>query len=250
MITRYAFSRLHALHHSRGLATIVVAIFALAGFSIIMGRWGGQFLSSATGMDLAAIMGPPSTLVIWNQWMSSLNQIVLLVIAIWAGHTAYALRRDGTAKCLLTKPMSREAILHTSWLVPLLLTVAIAGIGSIGVTGIGHALYSDVSWSLAASFGLWVLNVTLWSSIGALAGTLTSSIISAIVVPVAALLIVGIFSSILMIANHTFAGLFPLSTTAVSSGITGDACWPIISAGITIVLAISVATWLFAREDL
>lgn len=228
----------------------MVAIFALAGFSIIMGRWGGQFLSSATGMDLAALIGPPSTLATWDHWMSSLNQIVLLVLAIWAGHTAYALRRDGAAKCILTKPIPRQSILHLSWLVPFLVTAVISGLGSIGVAGIGHTLYSDASWSLATSFGLWALNATLWSSIGALAGVLGSSIISAVAGPVTALLVVGILSSIPAVANHTFAGLFPLSTTVASNGFTGEAWWPIISAGVTIVLAISAATWVFTREDL
>ena len=249
MSARFATWKLISLYRNRGLVTVILGIGALAVIAIVTGRWGAQLLSAATGMELEGVLGEPSTITTWQQWMSNLNQIVLLVVAIWAGYTSFTLRRNGEATGLLTKPLTRTALLHVSWLIPTALTLAIAALGSAAVALITQALYADVEWArLAGSLGLWALSAVVWATIGALGGVLASSTIAAIVIPVVGVLAGGILSAIPALADYSFVGLFPMSTAIVTGPIEP---WWAMGTGIAVIL---IGLWMararFSREDL
>lgn len=248
-IARFAFSRVQALYRNRGLIALIVSLGALAILAVVMGRWGAELLVAATGTDLGGLLGEPSTVVTWQQWMSNLNQIVLLVVAVWAGYTTFTLRRDGAATGILTKPRSRADVLHTSWLVPSLLAIGISALVSLAVAITSNVLYSDTSWgALAGSFGLWALNALVWAAFGSLAGVLAPSMIAAVTVPLVAVLLGGILSALPTVADHSFVGLFPQSTNILEATVEP---WLAVGTGIAaICIAIYAAGAVFTREDL
>ena len=209
--------------------------------------------SMATKQPGVVIQLPsPTAIDAFAQFLTNLDQFVLLAVLIGGAGAVSGERASGTAILMLTKPLSRSAFVVAKIVSQVILLVLSTAVGMIACLTITAVVFDSVNGAhLVTAVALWLLYasliivvVTLFSSgfrsRGAAAGASLGFYFLAL-----------LFSNWGLAARYSFLGLLP----AMGYAIAGQRHslplgWPVATAAAAIVIAAVAATLIFDRKEL
>ncbi len=232
---------------------VFMAVFLITGIiSPVLAKYTPELLKSIPNLPagLADFIPAPTVVDSVAQYLKNTSQFgILLVILLTMGVMAQEKER-GTAAMLLTKPVSRSAVILAKWLVGM--TVVLAGLVA---DGLACFAYTVVLFEPLPFGAFWILNLLLlvylgvYLTVALMASTLARSQSVAAAVAFGGLIVLIILGSIPTVSD-TMPG--QLVTWGSSLVLKGDvAAWPAlaVSAGI-IILALAAACLRFEREEI
>ena len=232
---------------------VFLAVFLITGMvSPVLAKYTPELLKMVPNLPagLADLIPAPTMADSVAQYLKNTGQFgILLVILLTMGVVAQEKER-GTAAMLLTKPVSRSAVILAKWLTGM--TVVLAG---LLVDGLACLAYTVVLFAPIPFGAFWTLNLLLLVTLGVyltvalMASTLARSQSIAAVGAFGGLVVLLILGSIPRVSDFMPGQLSAWGSSLVLKGDT--TAWPAlgVSAGM-IVLALAVACLRFEREEI
>lgn len=232
---------------------VFMAVFLITGIiSPVLARYTPELLKSIPNLPagLADFIPAPTVVDSVAQYLKNTSQFgILLVILLTMGIVAQEKER-GTAAMLLTKPVSRSAVILAKWLVGM--TVVLAG---LLVDGLVFLAYTVVLFEPLPFGAFWILNLLLlvylgvYLTVALMASALARSQSVAAAVAFGGLIVLIILGSIPYVSDYMPGKLVTWGSSLVLKG--GEAAWPAlgVAAGI-IVLTLVFACLRFEREEI
>ena len=232
---------------------VFLAVFLISGIiSPVLARYTPELLKSIPNLPagLADFIPTPTVADSVAQYLKNTEQFgILLVILLTMGVVAQEKER-GTAAMLLTKPVSRSAVILAKWLAGM--TVLMTG---LLVDALACLAYTAVLFEPLPFGTFWIMNLLLLVSMGVyLTVTLMASTLARTQAMAAAGAFGGLVVLIILGSIPRVSELMPgqLATWGSSLVLKGDiSAWPAlgVAAGI-ILLALIVACIRFEREEI
>jgi len=232
---------------------VFLAVFLITGIiSPVLAKYTPEILKSIPNLPagLADIIPAPTVADSLAQYLKNTEQFgVLLVILLTMGVMAQEKER-GTAAMLLTKPVSRSAVLLAKWLVGM--TIVLAG---LLVGGLACLAYTVVLFEPLPFGAFWILNLFLliylgvYLTVALMASTLARSQSIAAAGAFGGLIVLIILGSLPRVSDYMPGQLVNWGNSLV---LKGDlTAWPALgmAAGI-IVLALLIACLRFEKEEI
>lgn len=227
----------------------IVLLFAITG--PLIARFTPEMVGALVGSSLGGFNLPPPTYSdAYLQWTKNLSQIVLIALIIVYGSLVSGEVRSGTAVLVLTKPLSRNAMIAVKAIVHSLFVSAVVIVGALVTWGLTFAIFgqapADPLFSATAAFlVLAVLFVCLM--------TLLSVVVSSAAGAAGAGL--GAYAVLAIAAIWKPLGEYsPAALTAQPASLAGGhdvtATWPVISALVLAIACVVLAGTMFRRLDL
>jgi len=232
---------------------VFLAVFLITGIiSPVLAKYTPELLKMIPNLPagLANIIPTPTLADSVAQYLKNTEQFgILLVILLTMGVMAQEKER-GTAAMLLTKPVSRSAVVLAKWLAGMSIVVA-----GLIADGLACLAYTAVLFEPIPFGAFWALNLLLlvylgvYLTVALMASTLARTQTIAAVGAFGGLIVLAILGSIPRLSDYMPGQLVNWGNSLV---LKGDAnAWPalIVSAGI-IVLALVIACLRFEREEI
>jgi ABC-2 type transport system permease protein len=227
----------------------IVLFFAVTG--PLVARFTPELVGALVGNSLGGLKVPPPTYSdSYLQWTKNLSQIVLIALIIVYGSLVSGEVRSGTAVLVLTKPLSRNAMIAVKAIVHSLFVSAVVILGALVTWGLTWAMFGQAPagplWSATAAFlvlaVLFVCVMTLLSAvIGSAAGAAGAGLGVYVVLAIAAIW-------------RPLGEYSPAALTSQPSSLAGGhdvtATWPVITALLLAIACVVVAGAMFRRQDL
>jgi ABC-2 type transport system permease protein len=235
-------------------AIVFLAVFLITGIiSPILAKYTPELLKMVPNLPagLADFIPAPTMADSVVQYLKNTGQFgILLVILLTMGVVAQEKER-GTAAMLLTKPVSRSAVILAKWLTGMTILLA----GSL-VGGLACLAYTAVLFEPLPFVAFWTLNLLLlvylgvYLTVALMASTLARSQSVAAAVAFGGLIVLLIVGSIPRVSDIMPGQLVAWGSSLVLQGDITTA-WPAlgVSAGI-IALALVIACLRFEREEI
>jgi ABC-2 type transport system permease protein len=232
---------------------VLLAVFLITGIiSPILARYTPELLKMVPNLPpaLANIIPPPTMADSVAQYLKNTEQFgILLVILLTMGVMAQEKER-GTAAMLLTKPVSRSAVILAKWLAGMITLLA-----GLLVDGFACLAYTVVLFEPLPFGAFWILNLLLFVTLGVyltvalMASTLARTQAIAAAGAFGGLIVLIILSSIPRVSDYMPGQLVNWGSSLVLKG--NITAWPAlgVAAGI-IVLMLVIACWRFEREEI
>ena len=232
---------------------VLLAVFLITGIiSPVLARYTPELLKSIPNLPagLADFIPAPTVADSVVQYLKNTEQFgILLVILLTMGVVAQEKER-GTAAILLTKPVSRSAVILAKWLAGM--TIVLAG---LLVGGLACFAYTVVLFEPLPFGAFWVMNLLLFVYLGVyltvalMASTLARSQAIAAAGAFGGLIVLIILGSLPRLSDYMPGQLVTWSSSLVLKG--DSTAWPAlgVAAGI-IVLALVIACLRFEREEI
>jgi ABC-2 type transport system permease protein len=232
---------------------VFLAVFLITGIiSPVLAKYTPELLRMVPNLPagLADFIPAPTVADSVVQYLKNTEQFgILLVILLTMGVMAQEKER-GTAAMLLTKPVSRSAVILAKWLAGM--TIVLAG---LLVDGLACLAYTVVLFEPLPFGAFWTLNLLLlvylgvYLTVALTASTLARSQSIAAAGAFGGLIVLLILGSIPRVSDYMPGQLLTWGSSLVLKG-EGDA-WPAlgVSAGI-IALALFIACLRFVREEI
>ncbi len=233
---------------------VLPVILVFIGLSSpILAKVTPELVSSLMPADQTGIViqiPDPVTRDAYLQFSKNAMQMATIAVIIAAAGMIAAEKRSGTAILVLTKPVSRTAMVIakvvSSW--TLLLGATLAGaLVCVGVTAI--IFDTSLVGEFAASTALWFVFAAMLIACMALLSTLIGSQGGAAGAGIGLFLVVSILSAWGPTRNYSPAGLLSAGDRIVA-GEQVDVLWPVLAAVAVAVLAVALAAWIFERQEL
>ena len=232
---------------------VFLAVFLITGIiSPVLAKYTPELLKMIPNLPagLANIIPTPTLADSVAQYLKNTEQFgILLVILLTMGVMAQEKER-GTAAMLLTKPVSRSAVVLAKWLAGMSIVVA-----GLIADGLACLAYTAVLFEPIPFGAFWALNLLLlvylgvYLTVALMASTLARTQTIAAVGAFGGLIVLAILGSIPRLSDYMPGQLVNWGNSLV---LKGDAnAWPAlgVSAGI-IVLALVIACLRFEREEI
>lgn len=232
---------------------VFLAVFLITGIiSPVLAKYTPELLKSIPNLPagLADIIPTPTVADSVAQYLKNTEQFgILLVILLTMGVMAQEKER-GTAAMLLTKPVSRSAVILAKWLTGM--TIVLAG---LLVDGLACLAYTVVLFEPLPFGAFWIMNLLLFVYLGVyltvalMASTLARSQVIAASGAFGGLIVLLILGSLPRVSDYMPG---QLATWGGSLVLKGDlTAWPAlgVATGI-IVLALVIACLRFEREEI
>jgi ABC-2 type transport system permease protein len=232
---------------------VFMAVFLITGIiSPVLAKYTPELLKSIPNLPsgLADFIPAPTVADSVVQYLKNTEQFgILLVILLTMGVMAQEKER-GTAAMLLTKPVSRSAVILAKWLTGM--TILLAG---LLVDGLACLAYTVVLFEPLPLGAFWTLNLLLFVYLGVyltvalMASTLARSQSIAAAGAFGGLIVLLILGSLPRMSDFMPGRLTAWGTSLVLKG--DITAWPAlgIATGI-IVLALTMACLRFEREEI
>ena len=233
---------------------VFLAVFLITGIiSPVLAKYTPELLKSIPNLPagLADFIPAPTVADSVAQYLKNTEQFgILLVILLTMGVMAQEKER-GTAAMLITKPVSRSAVILAKWLTGM--TILLAG---LIVDGIACLAYTFVLFEPLPFGAFWIMNLLLFVTLGVylsvalMASTLARSQTIAAAGAFGGLVVLIILGSLPRVSDYMPGQLANWGSSLVLKGDITPA-WPAlgIAAGI-ILLALLIACWHFEREEI
>ncbi len=232
---------------------VFLAVFLITGIiSPVLAKYTPELLKMIPNLPagLANIIPTPTLADSVAQYLKNTEQFgILLVILLTMGVMAQEKER-GTAAMLLTKPVSRSAVVLAKWLAGMSIVVA-----GLIADGLACLAYTAVLFEPIPFGAFWALNLLLlvylgvYLTVALMASTLARTQTIAAVGAFGGLIVLAILGSIPRLSDYMPGQLVNWGNSLV---LKGDAnAWPAlgVAAGI-IVLALVIACLRFEREEI
>ena len=232
---------------------VFLAVFLITGIiSPVLAKYTPELLKMVPNLPagLADFIPAPTVADSVVQYLKNTEQFgILLVILLTMGVVAQEKER-GTAAILLTKPVSRSAVILAKWLAGM--TIVLAG---LLVGGLACFAYTVVLFEPLPFGAFWVMNLLLFVYLGVyltvalMASTLARSQAIAAAGAFGGLIVLIILGSLPRLSDYMPGQLVTWSSSLVLKG--DSTAWPAlgVAAGI-IVLALVIACLRFEREEI
>jgi ABC-2 type transport system permease protein len=213
-----------------------------------------SLLSNMASSDVQGIVIeiPPATTVdAYLQWSNNAMQIAIFALIITVAGAVSGERRSGTAQLVLTKPVSRSAMviakMVSNWLL-VLVAGAISAALCVGVTAfmfdtalVPEFLALVALWYLLACF-LVALSVTLSVLLKSQAGAAGAGI--------AVYFAMSVLSLWVVMRDYSPVGLLGLGDRILTGGEDLSVFWPVTATLMSVILLTMLACWAFSRQEL
>ncbi len=232
---------------------VFLAVFLITGIiSPVLAKYTPELLKMVPNLPpgLADFIPTPTMADSVAQYLKNTEQFgILLVILLTMGVMAQEKER-GTAAMLLTKPVSRSAVILAKWLAGM--TIVLAGLIADGLACLA---YTAVLFEPMPFGAFWTLNLLLLVTLGVyltvalMASTLARTQAMAAAGAFGGLVVLIILGSIPRVSDYMPGQLVTWGSSLVLKG--DGSAWPAldVSAGI-IVLALVIACLRFEREEI
>ena len=232
---------------------VFLAVFLITGIiSPILAKYTQEILKSIPNLPagLADFIPTPTVADSVAQYLKNTEQFgILLVILLTMGVVAQEKER-GTAAMLLTKPVSRSAVILTKWLSGI--TIVMAGLLADGLACLA---YTAVLFEPIPFVAFWTLNLFLFVTLGVyltvalMASTLARSQSVAAAGAFGGLIVLLILGSIPRVSDYMPGQLANWGSSLVlKSEVTA---WPALGVAVGIIaLALFIACLRFEREEI
>jgi ABC-2 type transport system permease protein len=231
------------------LPAILVAVGVLGPVSALLAP---TLVESLAGSQPGVVIEipEPTTLDAYLQFTGDLTQIVLIAVIIASAGMIAGEVRSGTAVLVLTKPLSRQAMVVAKVISNSMLVGLATVLGSLVCSILTIALFDD---ALLAEFveavAVWLLLALLFVALMALLSAALRSQAGAAGAGLVAYLLLAIASGWGPAREYSPAGL----VAASGQILTGEAValvWPVATATLGVVALTAAAAALFARQEL
>ena len=227
----------------------IVLLFAITG--PLIARFTPELVGALVGNNLGGLNVPPPTYAdAYLQWTKNLSQIVVIALIIVYGSLVSGEVRSGTAVLVLTKPLSRNAMIAVKAIVHSLFVSAVVIVGAMVTWGLTWATFGQAPagplWRATAAFlVLAVLFVCLM--------TLLSVVVSSPAGAAGAGL--GVYVALAIAAIWKPLDEYsPAALTSQPASLAGGhdvtTTWPVISALVIATGCVVLAGTMFRRQDL
>jgi len=232
---------------------VFLAVFLITGIiSPVLAKYTPEILKSIPNLPagLADFIPAPTVADSVAQYLKNTAQFgILLIVLLTMGVMAQEKER-GTAAMLLTKPVSRSAVVLTKWLTGM--TIVLAG---LLVDGLACLAYTVVLFEPLPFGAFWTMNMLLlvylcvYLTMALLASTLARSQAIAAAGGFGGLVVLLVLGSIPRVSDYMPGQLVTWGSSLVLKG--DSTAWPAlgVAAGI-IVLALAIACLCFEREEI
>lgn len=227
----------------------IVLLFAVTG--PLLARFTPELVGALVPNSLGGLHIPPPTYSdAYLQWTKNLSQIVLVALIIVYGSIVSGEVSGGTAVLVLTKPLSRTALIAVKAIVQSSFVCAVVISGALVTWGLTWAIFGQSPaaplWSATAAFlvlgVLFVCLMTLFSAvIGSTAGAAGAGLGAYVLLAIAAVW--------KPLGEYSPAAL-TTQPSALAGGHTVTATWPVITALLLAMACVVVAGRIFQRRDL
>jgi len=232
---------------------VFLAVFLITGIiSPLLAKYTPVLLRSIPNLPegLAGIIPDPTVADSVAQYLKNITQFgILLVILLTMGVVAQEKER-GTAAMLLTKPVSRSALILVKWLTGM--TTVLVG---LAVAGLACLAYTLVLFEPLPFGTFWGMNLLIFIYLGVylsvtlLASTLARSQVMAAAGGFGGLILLLILGSIPRLGDYMPGQLVAWGSSLVLKG--NLSAWPALGAAVgIIVVTLVIACLSFEREEI
>lgn len=211
-----------------------------------------QLVSSLAGAEpgLVIQLPDPTAADSFEQFLKSLNQIVLIAVVIAGAGVISGERSSGTAVLALTKPLSRAAFVLAKILAQLLLLVGFTAIATLICIAFTQVIFGPAPWlPVATAVCLWLVNAILLVVMMTLFSAWFPSRGAAAGAGLAYLLLTLILSIWPRAVSYSFVGLPSLADAALA-GRPVVWTWPVATAALSSLALTLAAVSIFERREL
>jgi ABC-2 type transport system permease protein len=208
-------------------------------------------LASSEGQGVVIQIPDATTVDAYLQFSNNAMQIALIAIIITAAGAVAGERRSGTAQLVLTKPVSRTAMVVakvlSNWFLVLVATVVSAGI-CIGVTSL--MFDTEVIREFIAMVALWYLLTCFMVALSILLSVLFKSQAGAAGAAIAVYFVMSVLTLWEALRDTTPIGLMGAGDRILVGSPDVSIGWPVVTGILATFGLILIASWVFRRQEL
>lgn len=208
-------------------------------------------LASSEGQGIVIEIPPATTVDAYLQFSNNAMQIALIALIIATAGAIAGERRSGTAQLVLTKPVSRTAMVAakvlSNWLLVLVTLVVSAAI-CVGITAVmfDTTLIGEfVAWA-----ALWYLLACLMVALAVMLSVVLKSQAGAAGAGIAIYFGMSVLALWQAVRDHTPVGLLGAGDRILIGAEDVSVVWPVVTGIVSVVLLLSLASWAFQRQEL
>jgi ABC-2 type transport system permease protein len=184
------------------------------------------------------------------QWTKNLSQIVLIALIIVYGGLVSGEVRSGTAALVLTKPLSRNAMIAVKAFVQSLFVSTVVIVGALVTWSLTSAIFGQAPagplWRATATF---LVLAVLFVCLMTLLSAVVSSAAGAAGAGLGVYVVLAIAAIWKPLAEYSPAAL-TAQPASLAAGQDVTATWPVISAIALAIACVVLAGTMFRRQDL
>lgn len=231
---------------------ILIGVLVVSGMmSPLLAKYTPLLLSAIPGVppQLAAIIPPPTILDSFTQYIKNITQFGLIVVIVLTMGTMAQEVERGTAAMLLTKPVSRSAVILAKWLagsIAILIAVALAALGFAFYTLVLFEPFSLVNFLVLNA--LIVVFLDFYLSLALLASSLARSQAIAAAIAFGGLILVLLLGAFPVIGDNLPGQLMAWAGTLFTTA--PHPAWPALATCLAIIaLFLGIAIFRFSRQE-
>lgn len=203
------------------------------------------------GQGIVLEIPPATTVDSYLQFSKNATQIALIAVIIATAGVVSGEHRSGTAQLVLTKPVSRGAMIAakalSNWLL-LLLSTAVSAALCFGVTLL--IFDSDAVREFASMVGIWYTLASLMVALTIFLSVLLRSQPGAAGAGIGTFFVISVLSMWGPARDYSPAGLVGAGDRILTGTADVAVLWPVVSAVALSVALVAAAAWVFGRQEL
>jgi len=208
-------------------------------------------MASSEAQNIVIEIPPATTVDAYLQWSNNATQIALFALLITVAGAIAGERRSGTAQLVLTKPVSRTAMVMakmvSNWLL-VLVTALISAAACVGVTS--FMFDSKLVAEFVALVALWFLLACFMIAVAVTLSVLLKSQAGAAGAGLGIYFVMSVLALWTVARDYTPAGLMGLGDRIITGAEDPSVLWPVVSTVFGIVVLSAFACWAFNRQEL
>lgn len=227
----------------------IVLFFAVTG--PLLARFTPQLVGALVGDQLNGLKLPAPTYAdSYIQWVKNLSQIVLLAVIIAYGGIVSGEVRSGTAVLVLTKPLSRTALVVAKAAVHAAFLVLVVALGALLTWALTWAIFGSApAAALWGATGLFLVLACVFVALMTLLSVLIRSTAGAAGAGLGGYILLSIAAIWKPLGTYSPAALTS-QPAALAAGKDVTAAWPVVISLLLVPLLVALAAALFRRLDL
>lgn len=205
----------------------------------------------AEGQGIVIEIPPATTVDAYLQFSNNAMQIALIAVIIATAGAIAQERRSGTAQLVLTKPVSRTAMVLakvlSNWLL-LLASIVVSALVTVGVTVL--MFDAELLAEFAAWVGIWYVLASLVVAIVVLFSVVLKSQAGAAGAGIGVYFVMMIVSLWAPAREYTPAGLIGLGDRILTGKPDVVVLWPVVTGIVAALALVALAAAVFRRQEL
>ncbi len=208
-------------------------------------------MAGAEGQGIVIEIPPATTVDAYLQFSNNIMQIALIAVIIGTAGAIAGERRSGTAQLVLTKPVSRTAMVLAKAVSNWLLLFVAGAVGAALCAGVTAVMFdTSLLAEFAAMVALWFLLSSLFVALMLLFSALLGSQAGAAGAGIGAYFVLATLSLWSAAREYSPAGLMGLGDRILMDQPDLSIAWPVVTGVLATLLAVAGAAIVFKRQEL